>query len=532
MRTQPISTVGRALRRRLWLIVLLTVAGGVAAHEATVKRPPVYEATALVSVDESGAASQGVDVAMQADQFLTQRFIALGTSRQVLQAVCAKERHGCDATALARQVRVTTPKATAQLAIVADASSPATAARLANEVADALIATNRAQVDEQLGPQRALLQDQLKQQGAQLSLALQQVAANDQVPVSDPAARPNTAGVAQLTFLQTQYSSTYQRLQDLDLQRSRQYNLLSVEQRAVPVATPVDPDPIRYLAIGLVAGLLAGLLVALAAGGMRNRIRSSSDLAEASGTDVVVDFTRDLMPGAGRPYAYLVRISLAEAAEHQQAVLLVGSTLGERVNAVGQELASAVAASGSRVLVLLAPTPSVGWWWWRKTDRPSKILVEPDAADGQLAPRQGEGVDLVIHCSLPPMLDPSVTWLRSTPDSAILVATQGLTRFGEVRRTVEMLHRTGVQIHAAILLPLRIKSVRLPAPLPQPVPKPVPASAVEAPAVEAPAAAAVPQPLPKPVPAPAVEARPAAAGELSSPPAGELPATATAALDR
>lgn len=498
MRTQPMSTVGRALRRRLWLILLLTVAGGVAAHEATMVRPAVYEGTALVSIDESGAASQGVDVAMQVDQFLAQRFIALGTSRQVLQAVCAKERHRCDPATLSRQVRVTTPKATAQLAVVADASSPATAARLANEVADAMIAANRAQVEAQLGPQLTYLQGQLKQQSDQLGPALQQVAAND------AAARPDTAGVAQLTFLQTEYSSTYQRLQALDLQRSQQDNLLSVEQRAVPVSTPVDPDPTRYLAIGLVAGLLAGLLAALAAGGMRNRIKSSSDLAEASGTDVVVDFSRGLMRGAGRPYAYLVRISLGQAAQHQQAVLLVGSTLGERVNDVGQELASAAAASGKRALVLLAPTPSRGWWW-RRGDRPSRIVVEPDAADGQLTPRQGDA-DLVIHCSLPPTLDPSVTWLRSTPDSAILVATQGRTRFGDVRRTVEMLHRTGVQVHAAILLPLRIKSVRLPA--------------------------VVPQPLPEPAPTPAVEAPPAAAGELASPPAGELSTTATTALER
>src|SRR5439155_13736508 len=140
MRTLPTSTVGRALRTRLWLILLLPLAAALAAYEISTVRPPVYEATALVSIDESQDASQGFDVAMQADQFLTQRFITLGTSREVLQAVCSKERRGCTPTTLAKQVRVTTPRATAQLEILADASSPSTAARLANEVADALIA--------------------------------------------------------------------------------------------------------------------------------------------------------------------------------------------------------------------------------------------------------------------------------------------------------------------------------------------------------------------------------------------------------
>src|SRR5262249_25286198 len=162
----------------------------------------------------------------------------------------------------------------------------------------------------------------------------------------------------------------------------------------------------------------------------------------------------------GRPYAYLARISLAGPAE-QAALLLVGSTLGERVNDVGQELANTVAASGRRVLVLLAPTPKRGGWGWQKKDQQSKVLVEPEGSAGPPRSGSGEEVDLVIHCSLPPMLDPSATWLRAMPDRAIVIATKGLTRLGEVRQTVEMLDRTRVHVVAAIMLPLRMR----PAPL-------------------------------------------------------------------
>src|SRR5215831_2626609 len=228
MSTAPITSVGRSLRRRAWLVVMITLGGAVAAYWASLVRPPVYEARALVSIDEGQSAAQGVDVAMQADQFLTQRFISMATSHEVLVAVCAKEGRRCDATALARQVKATTPRATAQLQIAADASSPATAARLANEVADALIARNAVQVDGELGPRRTLLSDQLKQEGDQLNQTLQQMAAND------AAGRPNTTGAAQLTFLQTAYGSTFQSLQDLDLQRSQRLNMLSVQQRAIP----------------------------------------------------------------------------------------------------------------------------------------------------------------------------------------------------------------------------------------------------------------------------------------------------------
>ena len=141
MSTLP--TIGRALRSKLWLILLLTVASGVAAYAATLVRPQVYEASTLLSIDESQTSSQGFDVAMQADQFLAQRFISLGTSREVLQAVCAGEPSGCNPVTLARQIRVTTPQSTAQLLIIADVFLLLIVARLANEVAIVLIACNR-----------------------------------------------------------------------------------------------------------------------------------------------------------------------------------------------------------------------------------------------------------------------------------------------------------------------------------------------------------------------------------------------------
>ena len=451
MLTSPVSTVGRAVRRGLWLVGLATLLGGAVAYEAAQIRPPVYEAGALVSIDETQDTGQGFDVAMQADQFLVQRFMSLATSREALQRVCATEGRGCDPAELARRVRVTTPKATAQLQVIASGPSPEAAASLANEVADALIAQNQAQVEQQLGPQRAYLQDQLKAESDQLAQTLQQVSA------IEAAGRTDAAGTTQLSFLQTQYASTYTRLQNLDVQRSQHASMLSVQQRAVPPTRPADPDPVRYVAIGLAGGLAVGLLLALVAGGVRTRIRRSADLGEAAGTDTVVDFTRDLLPGAGRPYGFLARVSLVGPPGRQQALLLVGSTLTERVNDVAEELASVVASSGRRVMVLLAPTPKSGGWWWRRTERPTRMLVEPEDRSGDKQ-WSGDDVDLVIQCSLPPMLDPSVTWLRPAADRAVLVATRGVTRLRDVRQVVDALGRVEVGIVAAILLPIRLRA--------------------------------------------------------------------------
>src|SRR5262245_32939111 len=152
------STIGRALRHWHWLIWAVTLVAGTLAFGVSYGRQPTYEATALVSIDQSQETGQGFDVAMQTDQFLSQRYISMATSGSVFEKVCAREGSGCSPSGLTHQVRATTLKATSQIQIVADASTPAAAAQLANDVADALVARNRELVDAQMASQRKYLQ--------------------------------------------------------------------------------------------------------------------------------------------------------------------------------------------------------------------------------------------------------------------------------------------------------------------------------------------------------------------------------------
>src|SRR2546430_200530 len=143
--TDPrITRIGRAMRHQHWLISGLALVGAGLALIAAFLRPATYEGSALLSIDQTQEAGQGFDVAMQTDQFLTQRFISMAGSQVVLNQVCSEEGPGCSTAALARQVRATTPRATGQVQVLADSSEPITAARLANEVADAVLARHQA----------------------------------------------------------------------------------------------------------------------------------------------------------------------------------------------------------------------------------------------------------------------------------------------------------------------------------------------------------------------------------------------------
>src|SRR2546429_319907 len=362
------STIGRAMRDQHWLISGLALVGAGLALIAAFLRPATYEGSALLSIDQTQEAGQGFDVAMQTDQFLTQRFISMAGSQVVLNQVCSEEGPGCSTAALARQVRATTPRATGQVQVLADSSEPITAARLANEVADAVVARNQALADEASRTQRTYLETQLRQLNDRVTATLAQVQAAEAV------GRTDTASISQLSLLQTQYASTYQRLQDLDVQRARQAGLLSVQQRAYPPGRPIDPDPLRYLVVGVAAGAVLGFLLVL---------------APADGED---------QPGR-------------------------------------REL-----SVGDATVVVLPPMP------------------------GPFRRSPGDGFDVAVRCAPPPMYDAGAAWLRPSPQRAIVVGTRDRTRYADARRVAEQLRHVGLDVIATIMVPPRMRPVKLPEP--------------------------------------------------------------------
>jgi len=451
------STIGRAMRHQHWLISGLALVGAGLALIAAFLRPATYEGSALLSIDQTQEAGQGFDVAMQTDQFLTQRFISMAGSQVVLNQVCSEEGPGCSTAALARQVRATTPRATGQVQVLADSSEPITAARLANEVADAVVARNQALADEASRTQRTYLETQLKQLNDRVTATLAQVQAAEAV------GRTDTASISQLSLLQTQYASTYQRLQDLDVQRARQAGLLSVQQRAYPPGRPIDPDPLRYLVVGVAAGAVLGFLSALLAESLRSRIRYASELAEAAGSPLVIDVTARGSATAPGSYGYLAR-AVTAGRRSPDSLLLVGTTLRDRVNDVGLELARALADEHDRVLLVLAPADREDQPGRRELSVGDATVVVLPPMPGPFRRSPGDGFDVAVRCAPPPMYDAGAAWLRPSPQRAIVVGTRDRTRYADARRVAEQLRHVGLDVIATIMVPPRMRPVKLPEP--------------------------------------------------------------------
>src|SRR6184192_4542161 len=76
------KTIGHAIRHRFYVLIAILALFLIGAGVASVIRPPVYQGTAVLRVDERINASQGFDLALQAGELLSAHFIQSATSQR------------------------------------------------------------------------------------------------------------------------------------------------------------------------------------------------------------------------------------------------------------------------------------------------------------------------------------------------------------------------------------------------------------------------------------------------------------------
>jgi capsular polysaccharide biosynthesis protein len=392
----PLGTVGGALRRRHRLVWLPALAAVAVAGLLVAVLPATYEATALLGLDEQQEAGLGFDLALQADQYLTQRYVAMATSAPVLDRVCAGAGAGCDPNVLAREVTAAPTKAAGVIAVTVRMGSAVQAARMATAVARQVVAQNQAQAVATAAPTRTYLNGQLDQ------LERQQQAIQARMTAAPSGAQP--ALLAQLQMTQQQYTATYGRIQDADVQQARLSAALLVRQVASVPSRPADPDLVRYVLVAAAAGLTGGFLLALLVDLLDRRVRDGGDLAAATGADVVLD--ADPRFAATECCALLLNAGTGGGTPDD--VLVVAASRHDAAGGVGDDLARAAAEMGRPMTVSVAAAPTV---------------------------------------------DPRTLLRARMASAAVLVATRGRTAGADARRTAHLLRRAGAEVRAAILLP-------------------------------------------------------------------------------
>jgi capsular polysaccharide biosynthesis protein len=256
------------LRRRGGLIVLTVGACMAAAVLVTVIKPPTYQATALMVVDQRATApSADLNATISTGQLLAAHYVKMASTETVLDRVCEQAGGSCAYDSLRDRVTLTTVKGTDLLAVSVTDADPARATLLANLLAAQLITQQRAEIATALQPTKAYLDAQLAGLRSQINAT--------------------TTQPALLAALQNQFATAYTRREAVAEQESRLDGELAMVEPARVPATPVDPDPRLYLAAGLAVGLVLAGILALLVDRLDDRIFSESDLAEATGVALV-----------------------------------------------------------------------------------------------------------------------------------------------------------------------------------------------------------------------------------------------------
>jgi capsular polysaccharide biosynthesis protein len=452
----PLKTVTGAIRHFWWIAALVTLIGLGAALAAAAVRPATYQGTAVLNLDSSQTTAQGFDAAIQADQFLSQRYIQMATSAAVLDPVCAASKPRCDSASLAKQVSTSQSKGTGAIQISVTARSGDVAASFANAIANQVVKVNNEQIDARIKPQRDALQSNLNQQSTRIQQIRDQLSAAQKSSTSETAVANSIAPLlAELNQAQTQYTSTATQIQDLQVQESRLQQTLSVMQRATVPPKPIDPNPILYAIVGLAGGLTLGFLVALLAERMDDRIRDSGQLAEATSSPLVLEAAVGGRNGAADREAASFSLAYASMlARHEsvRAVLVVGASYGDQVDKVGVGLATAAAQWGRRVLVIQSSPADKGSGHGPAGEVTSRVVVEASSERNGQAVVATDGFDLIIACTPPPGYSSNAMSFMSSTDMAIVVATRRRSRSRDARWATELLRHTGVRIAGAILV--------------------------------------------------------------------------------
>ena len=275
------------LRRRAWVIILVTAIVVGAAAAWSFSRPNEYEASGTLVVPTSG--SNSGDVGNQADIIQS----------QAVHALAEQASPGVDG------VTASAGTTGGSITVTSTNRNPAQAARTVNAHVDAYLAYLRQQAQHQfdvlnqtLQPQIASLQQQIAALDQQIALAAAGVG-----PPNPVAATQRSALSAQLAPLQTQ-------LQNSSIGAALAGQDVQVVSRATPPTQRTSPDPKTDLLVALGAGLLLGVAVAFLLEFLDDSIRGRQDLLAAAGNSVPV---MGVIPAGRSSRADVVSISAPQS---------------------------------------------------------------------------------------------------------------------------------------------------------------------------------------------------------------------------
>jgi uncharacterized protein involved in exopolysaccharide biosynthesis/MinD-like ATPase involved in chromosome partitioning or flagellar assembly len=516
-----VADYARVLRRRWWIVLLVTILGvavSVAYYKLAHKE---YTATASVYVTATST------TASQVANGRTTGTVNLDTEAQVVQSTtvagaAAKLMHSTENVAqIISRVKVTVPPNSQVLSISCQGSSPAIAATCAESFAKAYLSYSSSSTSTAVNNQLSALQSKissLESDSAKLTSEIAILPANSTQRAAD----------------QEQLNSDHNELGELNGQVAQLTTELadpsggSIISDATLPQQATSPKATLVLPSGLLGGLIIGLIIAFFVDRRDRRIRGPREVT-ALDVPVLASFPRRRPAPAttiaatrsreGRGFAELAHVLTGSRERGRHVILITSVAAGRGASYVAANLAVALARNqpgvtlvcadlegstipslldlsvGPGLTDVLAGSLSVDEAGRHPAAAPRLRVITPGGAAGSRADDLAQdaverlstelGGDGYVVVEAPPVPSgPDVYTLAHVADTAVMIVEVPRTRTDQVLNAVQHLGQMGASVAGAVLVPLSaaadVRAPKAAEPGPSRPPKPGVPSAVAA----------------------------------------------------
>jgi capsular exopolysaccharide synthesis family protein len=337
------------LRRRAWIIVLVTIVVTGVALARSLSSTKIYSATSTVLVQDPSAQAS-------VDQSSGNSFVDISTEVALVQsgpiAAAASKTMGVDAGKVT-ELSVSQVGETTLMSITAQSSSPRVAQLAANTYARSYVKVRKQQkVDA--------VQERIN------TLNAHATEVQNEINALDP---NNPTTLAQRNQLLNDLAQTSQNIssQQVNLNLVTQGGATVIDLAGLP-SSPIKPDPKRDALLGFALGLVLGLGLAFLYEFLDDKIKTQEDVARyAHGLTILAEIPTiskekkgrrlvaldDPSSGAAEAYRSLrTSLRLLSLRKPVQTLLVTSSMAGEGKTTTSANLGVTLARSGLRVIIV------------------------------------------------------------------------------------------------------------------------------------------------------------------------------------
>lgn len=348
---RDISALLGLLRRRGWIVLICIVVASGAGYAYAKQQDPKYEASTNLLLRDPPPATPNTPVFGTPTPKTGPDREALVLSENIkarAQTALAPKLGGADAARAVADAEALSAAESGVVKVTGTASTGATAALVANTIAEQNIAARKANSLARISRARKVAQRALRGLG------------------------PAGTDPARISAINQVRAS----LQTLNQAAGVQDGDADILQRASVPTSPAAPKPRRAAAIGGFAGLLLGFALALVREQLDRRLRGSKDLGETFGLPILANLptsrafanraqkgVEDLPPGEREAFQMLrANLRFLSTDRELRSVVVTSAAPGDGKTTVAINLAIADASVGRNVLLIEADMrrPSIG----------------------------------------------------------------------------------------------------------------------------------------------------------------------------